>query len=157
MVLSMRRQAVGVLLSLETQLHEYEETDQEFITLTLTKIHNRVNTLFSRFIEEQIRGIEETKVKIKKRKGVIAFMKTFPVFSSAVENMLPSIRNFENPPIRSVVNDAYQKLNKAMFESLKFIAKESPSPAPRAFQPRPAPAIPRTRKPSTTTSSSSRT
>lgn len=40
--------------------------------------------------------------------------------------MLPPLRNIENPPVRAMVNDAYHKLNKAMFESLKFIAKESP-------------------------------
>lgn len=117
---------VGVLFALESQLSEVEETNQEFLTQAVTKIHDRVNTQFSRFIEEQIRGIEDTKVKIKKRKGVIAFMKTFPHFSIAVENMLPPTRALDHLPIRSTVNDAYQQINKAMFESLKFIAKESP-------------------------------
>ena len=64
-------------------------------------------------------------MKIKKRKGVIAFIKTFPYFSSAVENMLPSPRTdaFE---VRDMVNGVYRRLIRAMFESLKFIAKESP-------------------------------
>ena len=117
-----------MLLSLESQLFELEETNQEFLIQTLTKIHDRLAVLFGRFIEEQLRGIEDTKVKIKKRKGVISFMKTFPEFVAAIESMLPHIPGFETPPIRSMVNDAYQKLNKAMFESLKFIAKESPLP-----------------------------
>lgn len=85
--------------------------------------------MFERFLDEQIRGIEDTKVKIKKRKGVISFMKTFPNFASTIENMLPSLRNLSNPTVRNLVNDAYQKINKAMFESLKFIAKESPTTA----------------------------
>lgn len=122
------RQGVGLLLSLESQLFELEETNQEFLIQTMTKIHDRLAALFGRFVDEQMRGIEETKVKIKKRKGVISFMKTFPDFSAAVESMLSPIPSFETPPIRSMVNDAYQKLNKAMFESLKFIAKESPLP-----------------------------
>lgn len=127
-MLNRYRQGVGLLLSLESQLFELEETNQEFLLQTLNKIHDRLAALFGRFVDEQMRGIEETKVKIKKRKGVISFMKTFPDFSVAVESMLPHIPSFENPPIRSMVNEAYQKLNKAMFESLKFIAKESPLP-----------------------------
>lgn len=93
----------------------------------MNKVHDRVSTLFGRFVEEQIRAIEDTKVKIKKRKGVIMFIKIFPNFSSTIENMLPPLRNLPDPPVRSMVNDAYQNINKAMFESLKFIAKESPT------------------------------
>lgn len=85
--------------------------------------------MFERFLDEQIRGIEDTKVKIKKRKGVISFMKTFPNFASTIENMLPSLRNLPNLTVRNLVNDAYQKINKTMFESLKFIAKEFPATA----------------------------
>jgi hypothetical protein len=84
--------------------------------------------LFNRFLDEQIRAIEDTKVKIKKRKGVIAFMKTFPHFSAAIENMLPPASNSgDQLEVRRMVNDAYQRMNKAMFESLKVIAKESPA------------------------------
>lgn len=90
-------------------------------------MHERLAGLFARFVEEQIRGIEDTKVKIKKRKGVIAFIKTFPNFSTLIENMLPAPHSLNQPEIRFLVNDAYQKINKAMFESLKFIAKESPT------------------------------
>lgn len=119
--------SVGVLFALESQLSEVEETNQEFLAQTVTKVHDRISTQFTRFVEEQIRGIEDTKVKIKKRKGVIAFMKTFPNFSIALENMLPPTRSLDHLPIRATVNDAYQQINKAMFESLKFIAKENPT------------------------------
>lgn len=78
-------------------------------------------------MDEQIRGIEDTKVKIKKRKGVIAFMKTLPNFSTAIESMLPVSDSLDQLEVRFLVNDAYQKINKAIFESLKFIAKESPT------------------------------
>ena len=115
-----------MLFALESKLRELEETNQEFLTLSLSKIRGRLTTIFSRFIDEQIRGIEDTKVKIKKRKGVIAFMKTFPVFSNTIENMLPPLRNADQPEVRVMVNEAYHKINKAMFESLNFIAKASP-------------------------------
>ena len=121
---------VGVLFTLESQLAEVEETNQEFLSQTVSKIHDRLVIHFHRFIEDQTRGIEDTKVKIKKRRGVVAFMKTFPNFSTAIENMLPPTRFLEHLPIRALVNDAYGSLNKSMFDSMKFIAKESPNAAP---------------------------
>ncbi len=94
----------------------------------MQKVHERLQGLFNRFLDEQIRAIEDTKVKIKKRKGVIAFMKTFPHFSVAIENMLPpASEGGDQLEIRRMVNEAYQRINKAMFESLKVIAKESPA------------------------------
>ena len=59
-------------------------------------------------------------------------MKTFPNFSIALENMLPPTRSLDHLPVRATVNNAYDRINKAMFESLKFIAKESPMVAQAA-------------------------
>jgi hypothetical protein len=121
-------QGVGILSAVDRKLLDIEDSNQDFLTRTLQKIHERLKSLFSRFLDEQIRAIEDTKVKIKKRKGVIAFMKTFPHFSIAIENMLPSSSDGgDQLEIRRMVNDAYQRINKAMFESLKVIAKESPT------------------------------
>ncbi|KAG8530907.1 uncharacterized protein KY384_004264 [Bacidia gigantensis] len=119
--------AVGMLYTMETQLSNIEETNQEFLSQTIGRIHDRLITQFSRFIEEQVRGIEDTKVKIKKRKGVINFIKIFPGFSVAIEKMLPPTALLPQLQIRGIVDDAYRSINKAMFESLKFIAKESPT------------------------------
>lgn len=123
----MSRQGVGILCAVDRKLVDIEESNQDFLTRNLQKIHERLTGLFSRFLDEQIRAIEDTKVKIKKRKGVIAFMKTFPHFSVAIENMLPPADADEHLEIRRMVDDAYQKINKAMFESLNVIAKESPT------------------------------
>ncbi|KAF2812111.1 uncharacterized protein BDZ99DRAFT_412632 [Mytilinidion resinicola] len=120
-------QGVGVLCAIDRKLLELEDTNQDFITRTLQKIQERLTGLFTRFVDEQIRAIEDTKVKIKKRKGVIAFIKTFPHFSIAIENMLPPADDPERLDVRVMVDDAYGKINKAMFESLKVIAKESPA------------------------------
>jgi hypothetical protein len=91
---------------------------------TLQKLHTRLVGLFTKFLDEQIRAIEDTKVKIKKRKGVIGFMRIFPSFSLALETMLATSQDLE---IRETVNQAYTRINKAMFESLKVIARENPS------------------------------
>ena len=106
---------------------ELDDTNQDFIIHSLQKLHSRLVGLFNRFVDEQIRGIEDTKVKVNKRKGVISFMRVFPNFSTAVESMLsqPSQEFYE---VRISVNDAYGRINRAMWESLKFIAKEAPGP-----------------------------
>jgi hypothetical protein len=121
-------QGVGILGAVDKKLVDIEDSNQDFLTRNLQKIHERLKGLFNRFLDEQIRAIEDTKVKIKKRKGVIAFMKTFPHFSAAIENMLPAASDRgDQLEVRRMVNDAYQRMNKAMFESLKVIAKESPT------------------------------
>ncbi|KAF2753978.1 hypothetical protein EJ05DRAFT_514463 [Pseudovirgaria hyperparasitica] len=120
-------QGVGILYAVQRKLAEYEETNQDFLTRTLQKLNERLSGLFQRFVDDQIRAIEDTKVKIKKRKGVIAFMKTFPPFSMAIENMVPAYDEHDRLEVRTMVDDAYGKVNKAMFESLKVIAKDSPA------------------------------
>jgi hypothetical protein len=120
-------QGVGIICAVDRKLVEIEDSNQDFLTRTLQKVHEQLSSLFVRFVDEQIRAIEDTKVKIKKRKGVIAFFKTFPHFSIAIENMLPAADEDSQLEIRRMVDDAYQKINKAMFESVKVIAKESPA------------------------------
>ena len=102
---------------------ELEETNQDYLTQVLSKSLSKLTSRLDRFVDEQVRAIEDTKVKIKKRKGVIAFIKTFPYFSASIENMLPTPRA-NRYEVRQMVNDVYAKINKAMFESLKYIAKE---------------------------------
>ena len=121
------RQCIGVLSSLERFIAVYEETNQEYLTRLLRTMHDRVVGAFHRFVDEQVRAIEDTKIKIKKRKGIISFMKTFPTFSAAVENMVPVDERHESLEVRFSVNDAYARINKAMWESLNFIAKEDPA------------------------------
>jgi hypothetical protein len=115
---------VGVIAAIERKLVEFEESSQEYLARTLQKLHTRLVGLFTKFLDEQIRAIEDTKVKIKKRKGVIAFIRIFPSFSLSLETLLASAEDLE---IRETVNHAYTRINKAMFESLKVIARENPS------------------------------
>lgn len=100
------------------------ETNQEFLVRTLANLHQKLLVLFQDFLDGQIRAIEDTKVKINKRKGVIAFIRIFPSFSTALETMLSQSFDLE---IRETVNKAYIRINKTMFESLKVIARENPT------------------------------
>lgn len=122
-------QGIGIIHALESSMGDFDDTNQEFVLHALQKIHSRLMGLFNRFVDEQIRGIEDTKVKVNKRKGVISFMRVFPNFSNAVESMLSSPSG-SFCDIRISVNDAYDRINRAMWESLKFIAKEAPGQPP---------------------------
>lgn len=135
-------QGIGVLFALEHLSTMYDETNQEFITKTLRTLHDRLKGMFTKFVEEQIKAIEDTKVKLKKRKGIISFMRTFPVFTAAVENMAPAeMVDNETLEVRFILNEAYRKISRAMWESLSFIAKDDgtttqgPSTAPAGGDP----------------------
>ncbi|KAI4728957.1 hypothetical protein E4T49_03228 [Aureobasidium sp. EXF-10728] len=125
-------QGVGVLTVLALHAYRLQETSQEFLLHNLNEISSRLQTLFQKFVDEQIHAIEDTKVKIKKRKGVIAFMKIFPMFSNAVEGTyLAAAREYDGHAAvlgaRQLIDDAYIRINRAMWDSLKVIARESPT------------------------------
>lgn len=69
---------------------------------------------------DQIKGVEQTKLTSKKRKGVVHFIKYFPVYVGKVENQLIGAEALE---IRTSVDDAYEKIVQSMFDSLKQMAK----------------------------------
>ena len=130
-------QGVGIMYAVERRMAELDETDQEFLLRTLQKLHDRLASLFSRFLDEQVKAIEDTKVKIKKRKGVIQFMRAFPGFAAKVESQIAGhpaalgiTDNTGELNVREIVNDGYKKINKAMFESLQAIAKDGGTAGP---------------------------
>ena len=127
-------QGVGVLVALSKHAFYLADTAQEYLLQLLDQLSMRLQTLFAKFVDDQIRAIEETKVKIHKRKGVIAFMRIFPHFSAAVENVFSSVARADYDgqsesvaEVRRLVDDAYSRINRSMFDSLKVIAKESPT------------------------------
>ncbi|KAL6854674.1 exocyst complex component Sec3 domain-containing protein [Trichoderma novae-zelandiae] len=118
-------QGVGVLATLERKLSEMGQSNQDFLNALLQKLHASLEGQFRKFVDEQIRAIEETKVKIKKRKGVISFIRIFPAFMAAVENMVAGLD--QNLVLRRTVNREYDRILKTMFESLMVIAREHPA------------------------------
>lgn len=131
-------QGIGVMATLERRMGDLAQSNQEFLNNTLQKLHSTLEGRFRKFVDEQVRAIEETKVKIKKRKGVIGFMRIFPNFSVAVENMLADVAvdDPQNPSqmqsssvfgVRRTVDGEYDRILRSMFESLKVIARENPT------------------------------
>ncbi|ORY61376.1 exocyst complex component Sec3-domain-containing protein [Pseudomassariella vexata] len=120
-------QGVGVLAILERKHSEMSQSNQDFLNNVLQKLHSNLEARFSKFVEEQIRAIEDTKVKIKKRKGIISFFRVFPQFSSAIENMMSTAGASANSTARRAVDREYDRIIKSMFDSLKVIARENPA------------------------------
>ena len=121
-----------MLTSLAVQAAQLQETSQEYVLHTLNSMSQRLATTFQKFVDEQIRAIEDTKVKISKRKGVIAFMKIFPLFSSGVEAMYHGAAGRADATMavqgaRQMIDDAYVRINKAMWDSLNVIARAAPA------------------------------
>ncbi|KAK1010339.1 hypothetical protein LTR54_005292 [Friedmanniomyces endolithicus] len=130
-------QGVGVMACLSRHSFYLQASSQEFLLQLLEGLSARLQNLWSKFVDEQVRAIEDTKVKVKKRKGVIGFMKTFPHFAAAVENVFSAVarEEYDKPggeamyEVRRLVDETYARINRAMFDSLKVIAKESPGAA----------------------------
>jgi exocyst complex component 1 len=123
-------QGVGVLCSIEQSLGVYEETNQEFITRTMRALHDRLLGLFHKFIDDQVRAIDDSKLKASKRKGILLFMRRFPLFAAAVENIMPAEEpnqsHHESLETRFLVNSAYTKILKTIWDCLsKFTFHES--------------------------------
>ncbi|KAJ6627091.1 exocyst complex component sec3 subunit [Mycena sp. CBHHK59/15] len=113
-------QIIGLLACIERFIAEADERGNMFLLNALGKQHMRLKGLFDRHVNEQIKGVEQTKLTSKKRKGVVHFVKHFPVYISLVESQLIGADALE---IRATVDAAYERIVQSMFESLKQMAK----------------------------------
>ncbi|KAJ7048537.1 exocyst complex component Sec3-domain-containing protein [Mycena amicta] len=113
-------QIIGLLASIERFVAEADDKGNAFLLNALGKQHTRLKGLFDRHINEQIKGVEQTKLTSKKRKGVVHFVKHFPVYIGLVESQLIGADSLE---VRGTVDAAYDRIVQSMFESLKQMAK----------------------------------
>ncbi|XP_044716111.1 exocyst complex component sec3 domain-containing protein [Hirsutella rhossiliensis] len=118
-------QGIGVLAVLEKKLSEMGQSNQDYVNTLLQKLHGLLEGRFRKFVDEQIRAIEETKVKVNKRRGVISFIRVFPAFAAAIESMLVGMD--ANLGLRRTVDREYDRILKSMFDSLMVIAREHPA------------------------------
>ncbi|RKP07488.1 exocyst complex component Sec3-domain-containing protein [Thamnocephalis sphaerospora] len=113
--------SIALLATVEDLLQQLDNSNQQYAILMLTNLQKRLANLYDRFIEEQLRAIEETKVTAKKRTGVLPFIRVFPNFVRRMENALEGC----NTAVRKATDDAYAKLVQKMFEASEAIARES--------------------------------
>ncbi|CAO3618885.1 unnamed protein product [Mucor fragilis] len=116
-------QAVSMLGAVEFQQEKWDGSDQEFTLRLCKSILQRLTKMFESFIADQVRIIEETKVSSKKRKGILSFFRTFPVFAMRLEMAAVNVQ--PESETRVTVSEAYEKIIQAMMGSLDSIARES--------------------------------
>lgn len=126
-----------MLAALELFMSRADERENEFLLKLLEKHHARLKAQFDRYVvsnqcvplrlsmtpssqNEQIKGVEETKLTSRKRGGVVHFIRYFPVYVGRVEALMFGTEGLE---MRQNVDMAYDRIVKAMFESLKRMAK----------------------------------
>ena len=72
-------QAASMLASVEFQNEKWLGSDQEFMLRLCNSLMQRLTRMFERFVSDQLKIIEDTKVSTKKRRGILPFFRTFPV------------------------------------------------------------------------------
>ncbi|SPO39858.1 related to Exocyst complex component Sec3 [Pseudozyma flocculosa] len=110
----------GLLAALDRAMIEAEELNSESILKILSKLQMRLASQLERFIQDQIKGIEQTKLTVKKRKGIVHFIKVFPTFVDRVESQLI---NAETLNVRHAVDGHYDAICRAMFDALQTISR----------------------------------
>lgn len=110
----------GILATLDRGILDAEETHCESLQKMLSKLHQRLTSQVERFVQEQIKGIEQTKLTVKKRKGVVNFMRVLPVFIERVESQLVTAEMLNT---RNMVDEYYNQICRAMFDALQTISR----------------------------------
>ncbi|GAA5882579.1 hypothetical protein JCM16303_002054 [Sporobolomyces ruberrimus] len=113
-------QVVGILATLNRFIEQGERQQNNFVSRTLQKQYQKSLSTLERSCKEQIRSIEQTKLTLKKRKGVVPFVRIFPLFVARVESQLEGCDKLD---VRNVVNSQYERIVATMFECLQQMAK----------------------------------
>ncbi|SDA04161.1 BZ3500_MvSof-1268-A1-R1_C044g00125 [Microbotryum saponariae] len=113
-------QIVGIIATLDRFILQCEAERIEFLLRLFQRQHSKSISSLERQIKEQIKGIEQTKLTLKKRKGVVPFVRVFPIFVARIEAQLEGC---DDLPIRDVVDGHYESVTSTMMDCLQQMAK----------------------------------
>ena len=71
--------SVGILVQIEYYMREYEKTCHIYVMHILESLLKKATVVLEKFVNEQIKAIEECRVNYKKKTGILSFFRTFPV------------------------------------------------------------------------------
>lgn len=106
---------------LDAHIEPMESTNQAFLLTLVHKIYDKSVNIWKTFVSRQIDMISNTHVSCKRRSGVLGFVATFPEFCEKVEQQ---ISGEKNGAVRTLVNDSYDKLGKAILHNLQRAADD---------------------------------
>ncbi|XP_052794557.1 exocyst complex component 1-like isoform X2 [Mya arenaria] len=91
-----------------------------FLSVTFASSLVKIKRNFDKFVQLQIRAIEENKVSKKAKCGIISFVHNFEDFANQAENI------FRGSERHTDLDKAYQRLVRAIFDTINRIAAEHP-------------------------------
>ncbi|KAJ3159822.1 Exocyst complex component 1 [Geranomyces michiganensis] len=112
--------AVGMIVQVEDFLEEFKNTCHTYIQTMLEQLNEKLVALFEKFLEEQIKVIDDTKVTAKKRSGILPFVRTFPRFVDRMESSLGDNTGLA----QQTVNKAYARIVQTMLETLDVMSQQ---------------------------------
>ena len=119
-------QIVGILKATQVVIAEWNDSDQEFMLKTLRKLNDKATAMFSKFVNEQVKAITDIKVTSKKRGGILPVFEIFPDMFERMEYQLQdedgASVQIAQLDVRTIVNDSYDQISKAMFDSVRTLA-----------------------------------
>ena len=123
-------QVIGMLKSLEVVEGEWADSDQEFMLRLYDKVHDRLMQSFTRYIEAQCKLIKDFKLSMTKPRCVLLpSFEILPSFVDGIETQLESTDSEEversSLEVRGAVDEAYEMITRAMFESVRSIASNA--------------------------------
>ncbi|ANB15374.1 Sec3p [Sugiyamaella lignohabitans] len=117
-----------LLAVIDYYVMKLDSTNQDFLSQVLVKLKDRITSKWQAFINQQIGIINSTIVSSKKRKGVVPFVRKFPLFANSIEEDLKNVSStdsVQNLPVRKVIDSSYDKVSKAIFHNLERLAKDT--------------------------------
>ncbi|KAJ3320672.1 hypothetical protein HDV06_005080 [Boothiomyces sp. JEL0866] len=113
--------SVGMMVNIEYHIRENQNTCHTYILNLLDSLSRKVNISFEKFVSDQLKAIEESRVASKKRSGILPFIKTVPYFVDRMEKMLS---NWDGTA-RKQIDKAYAKILKCIFETFEAEAQQA--------------------------------
>ena len=71
--------SVGMMTQIEYHAREYQKSCHAFSFSLLDFLSKKLYIIFEKFVVDQVKAIEDTRVSLKKRTGILPFIKIFPV------------------------------------------------------------------------------
>ncbi|KAJ3151312.1 Exocyst complex component 1 [Geranomyces variabilis] len=112
--------AVGMIVHIEDFIEEFKNTCHTYIQTMLENLNEKLAAIFEKFLDEQIRVIDDTKVTAKKRSGILPFIRTFPRFVDRMESFLGDNTGLA----QQTVNKAYARVVQTMLETLEVMSQQ---------------------------------
>lgn len=106
-----------VLVRLSQHVMTAQDTGS-YLSMTFATVLVQAKRNFDKFMQSQIRSIEESKVSKKSKCGILPFVANFEKFARQAESI------FKNSERRTDLDKWYSKIMKAMFDEIKRISEE---------------------------------